>query len=63
VCCSYWLLAYPACQSDGGNPRDKQAIEFMESNAGHTAVCGRKALEGDPHLTTLITSNICSSRF
>jgi len=37
VCC-----AYP------GSPR----IEFMETNAGHTATCGPTKIEGDPHITT-----------
>jgi hypothetical protein len=39
VCCPY----------GGASP----AIEFMETNAGHTASCGPTALIGDPHLTTL----------
>lgn len=29
------------------------AIEFMESNAGHTATCGPTTIEGDPHITTV----------
>ncbi len=37
VCCPY----------GGASP----AIEFMETDAGHTATCGPTALEGDPHLT------------
>lgn len=36
------------CPYGGATPR----IEFMETNAGHTAVCGPTALEGDPHITT-----------
>jgi hypothetical protein len=43
VCCPY----------GGASP----AIEFMESNAGHTATCGPTALIGDPHLTTLDGTN------
>lgn len=39
VCCPY------------GSPTP--TIEFMETNAGHTASCGPTALIGDPHLTTL----------
>jgi len=38
VCCPY----------DGSEP----AIEFMETDAGHTATCGMSVLEGDPHITT-----------
>jgi hypothetical protein len=38
VCCAY-----------SGSPR----IEFMETNAGHTATCGPTKLEGDPHITTV----------
>lgn len=38
VCCPY----------GGASP----AIEFMETNAGHTAVCGPTQIEGDPHITT-----------
>jgi Bacterial Ig-like domain (group 3) len=39
VCCPY----------GGMSP----AIEFMETNAGHTATCGPTALLGDPHITTI----------
>jgi hypothetical protein len=39
VCCPY----------GGATP----SIEFMETNAGHTASCGPTALEGDPHITTV----------
>jgi len=39
----------PVCCPYGGV---SPAIEFMESNAGHTATCGVTQLEGDPHLTT-----------
>jgi hypothetical protein len=38
VCCAY-----------GGSPR----VEFMETNAGHTATCGPTKIEGDPHITTV----------
>jgi hypothetical protein len=38
VCCPY----------GGANP----AIEFMETNAGHTAYCGPTQIVGDPHITT-----------
>jgi hypothetical protein len=38
VCCPY----------GGATP----AVEFMETNAGHTAVCGPTQIEGDPHITT-----------
>jgi predicted secreted protein len=38
VCCPY----------GGTSPR----IEFMETNAGHTATCGPTRIEGDPHITT-----------
>lgn len=41
--------ASPVCCPYGGAT---PAIEFMESNAGHTATCGPTALEGDPHITT-----------
>jgi Bacterial Ig-like domain (group 3) len=36
------------CHYDGASP----SIEFMETNADHTATCGRTALEGEPHATT-----------
>jgi hypothetical protein len=36
------------CPYGGSTP----SIEFMETNAGHTATCGPTALIGDPHLTT-----------
>jgi Bacterial Ig-like domain (group 3) len=36
------------CPYGGATP----AIEFMETNAGHTATCGPTAIEGDPHITT-----------
>lgn len=35
------------CPYGGASP----AIEFMETNAGHTAMCGPTSLEGDPHIT------------
>jgi hypothetical protein len=35
------------CPYGGASP----AIEFMEGNAGHTAVCGPTSLLGDPHIT------------
>jgi hypothetical protein len=38
VCCPY----------GGASP----AIEFMETNAGHTASCGPTKIEGDTHITT-----------
>jgi hypothetical protein len=38
VCCPY----------GGGSPN----IQFMESNANHTATCGATQLLGDPHITT-----------
>jgi hypothetical protein len=38
VCCPY----------GGATPN----IQFMETNAGHTATCGAAKLEGDPHITT-----------
>jgi hypothetical protein len=37
------------CPYGGASP----AIEFMETNAGHTATCGATALQGDTHLTTV----------
>jgi hypothetical protein len=41
-------LVYPCCNF--GNPEPN--IEFMETNAGHTATCGMAELIGDPHITT-----------
>jgi len=41
--------ALVCCPYGGTSP----AIEFMETNAGHTATCGPTALIGDPHITTL----------
>lgn len=35
------------CAYGGATPR----IEFMETSAGHTGVCGPTSLEGDPHIT------------
>ncbi len=40
--------ALVCCPYGGASP----AIEFMETNAGHTAVCGPTQIEGDPHITT-----------
>jgi len=36
------------CPYGGASPN----IQFMETNAGHKAVCGATALLGDPHITT-----------
>jgi len=41
-------LVTPCCAYGGANP----TIEFMETNAGHTAICGPTQLEGDPHIST-----------
>ena len=42
-------LVSPCCAYGGTSPN----IEFMETNAGHTATCGTAGLIGDPHITTV----------
>ncbi|MGO9316825.1 MAG: hypothetical protein ACLPXT_03840 [Terracidiphilus sp.] len=41
-------LVNPCCPYGGPTPN----IQFMQTNAGHTAVCGSTHLIGDPHITT-----------
>ncbi|MGA2132486.1 MAG: Ig-like domain repeat protein [Bryobacteraceae bacterium] len=41
-------LVSPCCPYGGASPN----VQFMETNAGHTATCGSAGLVGDPHITT-----------
>jgi len=41
-------LVNPCCPYGGATPN----IQFMQTNAGHTATCGATHLIGDPHITT-----------